>query len=294
MKVIELKKKHEGNFKGKMMTERDYDVLISDTCAVYKPDGSLLISVEKRGIPMDVVASAWNEIRNYNPRTENRGVANGTGTVDYIRKDGTKSKTKKIPKGYEIHSGIIGYYDRYPRTPYCRKCAWNLDAPEKFEAMIPFFQEVDRVHELLDPEGYWLQKEWADKTNEDFIIKGTIYTSVTVNKNFRTAAHFDAKNLDKSSSAMVLIREGKFNGGHLVLPEWRIAVQLDTSDVVVFKAQEELHGNTKIIPLSKNYQRCTLVHYYRKGMIHCGSAKDELERIKNVKPGESLLGIDKV
>lgn len=59
---------------------------------------------------------------------------------------------------------------------------------------------------------------------------------------------------------------------------------MDSFDVVLFDPHE-VHGNTPIAPLGKApYERITAVHYYRKNMIYCGTAAQELELAKGHDP----------
>ena len=287
MKSIKLERSYPGEYKGLKPSEKDYDFLLEESATVYKPDGSLLCVLVKNAVPKELVARAWKHLKPYNPKTENRGTASGVAMVQRIKKDGTKSATLRVPKGEEVTSGVVGFYDRYPRIPFCRKCSWNQAHPEKFEAVLPLFKAVDEVHKKYAPDFYAKQRELVDRTSKDFVIPGTVYTTVTVNKNFRTAVHLDAKNFD-AVAPMLLIREGKFSGGYVVFPEYRVAAKLDTYDVIIFRNMVDWHGNTPIVPITKNYQRCTLVFYYREGMINCGSAEVELERAKRRMRGDSI------
>lgn len=292
MKRIHLTKKYEGKFVGKRLNENDYDQLLEEDAEVFGPDGELLLVFKKQAIPAPELAAAWPILRKINPKTENRGTATGVEMVARVKQDGTKSNTLRVPKGMEVVSGVIGFYERYPRIPFCRACAWNDQHPQEYQQLLPLFQKVSDLHGELAPESYAFQKEWSDKTSPDFVIPGTIYSTVTINKNFRTAAHLDAKNLHDGMASMLLLREGKYAGGYVVLPEYRVAVAMDSGDLIIFRNMKDLHGNTPIIPLSKNYQRCTLVFYYREGMINCGTIEQELERAKNHKPGDPIRSIN--
>lgn len=50
------------------------------------------------------------------------------------------------------------------------------------------------------------------------------------------------------------------------------------------------HGNAPILRFGNKAQRCSLVFYYRNGMVQCGSHEEELERAKiyGSKIGENL------
>lgn len=288
MRTIKLAKRYPGDYKGKRLTEDDYDTLLEEDAIVVGPEGEFVCGFKKRAMPMELVAQAWSVLRDWHPKTENRGTATGIEMVRRKKKDGTISKTNRVPKGYEVESGVVGFFDRYQRIPYCRPCAWNAEFPERFERLLPFFQKVSEVHQALDPDGFSFLREVANRTKGDWLIPGTSYTTVTVNKNFRTAAHLDAKNLRAASAAMAYIREGKLKGGDVVFPEWRVAVRMDTSDLIVFRNMVDWHGNTPIIKMGSNTQRCTLVHYYREGMINCGTPSEELERAKRRSAGDPV------
>jgi len=44
----------------------------------------------------------------------------------------------------------------------------------------------------------------------------------------------------------------------------------------------ELHGNTEI-KSKQPYERISVICYYREKMIDCGTAEEELNRIKNAR-----------
>jgi hypothetical protein len=68
----------------------------------------------------------------------------------------------------------------------------------------------------------------------------SVFTTVYVAKNFRTAYHRDAGNLRGVMTC--LLPMGEFSGGALVLPRFRIAFAFKPGDVLFFNPQE-LHGN---------------------------------------------------
>jgi len=277
------KPKLKGEWDRKLLTEADYDLLIEGDHEVRGPDGELLVMLLRNKFDRSSLANAWSVVRDINLKTDNRGTASGVEMINAVKSDGTISKTRSTPKGYEVTSGVIGYYPRYPRIPFCRECAWNAENPASFAALNPLLTSVNTLHRKYAPESWAAQNKVVQKTSPDFVIPNTVYTTVTVNKNFRTAAHLDAKNLDTGMAPMLFLRQGHFKGGDVVLPEWRIAAKMDTGDLIIFRNMQDYHGNTKIVPLSKDYQRCTLVFYYRDDMQKCGTKEQELERAKSGK-----------
>jgi len=268
MKLIKLKnEKVEGDFAGKMMDSSHYDTILDEGDVRVLGPNDELVAVVKRGIlPVEQLKHYWSILKRINLSTNNRGTASGE-----------ELKAKKA----SVNSGVLGYYPRYPRIPFCRECAWNMEHPEEFKQLIPLFSRVSDLHKELAPESWQLQKDWIEKTNPDFFIPSTIYTTVTINKNWRTASHLDAKNLYEGMASMLLLRSGQFSGGHVVLPEWRTAVKLGQGDLILFRNMKDFHGNTPIVPITKKHTRCTLVFYYREEMIKCGTAEQELARAKS-------------
>lgn len=284
MKTIKLKnQKIEGDWSKRLLNDDDYDQVVTGPAIVYGPNDELVAVLLKNEFDRAQLQRAWKILKDVNLRTDNRGTAAGVDMVEHKKADGSTSKTRAVPKGHDVLSGVIGYYPRYPRIPFCRECSWNQHNPEKFKQLLPLFQRVNALHERYANESYNYQKSIVEGTSSDFVIPGTIYTTVTINKNFRTASHLDAKNLENGMAGMMLMRQGKYKGGLVVFPEWRIAAQMDTGDLIFFRNMIDYHGNTKIIPLSKDYQRCTLVFYYRSEMVKCGTKEQELERAKSEK-----------
>jgi 2-oxoglutarate-Fe(II)-dependent dioxygenase family protein len=272
---------------GKLVDDSHYDQVIEEDCRVLKADGSLLLHLRKNVLSKPNLSLAWSVIKNLNFKTTNRGLASGIKPQKRILQDGTISNTTSVPSRYGVTSFILGYFDRNPRFPYCRPCAWNQNHPEEFSKLLPMVQEVDRVFAETVPDRYAAQKVFADRTNGDFRIPGTVFTTLTINKNFRTACHKDAGDLAEGFGVITCIRQGRFRGGYLVLPDYRVAVKFDTADVLFFDVHE-FHGNTAIHSVSEDFTRCTVVYYYRENMCHCLSAQEELERAKNRKAGDSL------
>lgn len=285
MKVIKLESRTALDWSGKFVDDSSYDVLLNEDAKVYKPDGQLLLILKKKYHSVDAMASAWSVLRDYNPTTTNRGLASGGERKKRVRKDGTLSNTNIAEK---VRSGIVGYFERNPRFPFCRACAWNLENPEEFKKLFPMCEEVAKLYAEHGENFYARQKAAYDKTHPDFKIPNTVFSTLTVNKNFRTACHRDAGNMAGTMNAMSVFREGAFAGGILVLPDFRVAVKLDTADCIVFDAFE-FHGNTPIVQMSKNFTRCSVVFYYRENMDKCGSSEEELEIVKRRQLGTSLF-----
>ena len=64
-----------------------------------------------------------------------------------------------------------------------------------------------------------LQNKAYSKKKIDFKIHDTVFTTVTVNKNFRTAAHYDAGDLKEGFGNLAVLQTGEYSGAYTVIPK---------------------------------------------------------------------------
>ena len=182
-----------------------------------------------------------------------------------------------------VMSGIAGWFDRYPRIPYGRATSYTQNHYDKFQMAFPFLQSLDRGFRELLPWRWGNQKAAADKIDPAFLVPGTVFTTVTVNKTFRTAAHYDAGDFaDGLSNLLVLSNNGNYSGGYLIFPEYRIAVNVRPGDLLLVNNHEIMHGNTPIVTHDEVAERISLVCYLREGMLNLGSKEYEDHRYNYV------------
>ncbi len=270
------------------LDEKDYDVLIGnashpDPIELSDADTGVTFAVwVPNKLESSFVKAAFVSLSDAASSSTNRGIAAGSGKHLRVRADGSVGNTFVADK---VLSSVVGYFDRYPRMNYCRSCAWNYANPDKWQVAVPMIQKISQLFAQYCPEKYRFQAQYAAKIKSDWIIPGTVFSTVTVNKNFRTALHRDGLNLAGSFSAFNVMRVGNFLGGHLVLPRYRIAFNCDNGDVLFFAPQEP-HGNCEMKQMGKQkFERLSLVYYVRDKLIKCGTMAEELERGKNLHGG---------
>lgn len=174
-----------------------------------------------------------------------------------------------------VNSGIAGWFDRYPRIPYGRATSYTQQHFDKFKMAFPFLQTLNRGFKELLPWRWANQRAAADRMDQRFLVPGTVFSTITVNKTFRTAAHRDAGDFsDGLSNLLVLSNNGKYTGGYLVFPEVRIAVNVRPGDLLLVNNHEIIHGNTPIVTYEDG-ERISLVCYLREKMLELGSYEYE-------------------
>jgi hypothetical protein len=288
---------------GTLLGPDSYDRVVRDDCIVLRPDGSPLLVLRRNALPAAACAAAFPALRPAANDTRNRGMAAGpvvepagdparavraeSGIRFFpIKRDGTLSRTNQAGT---VQSGIVGYFDRSARHPYCRQTAFNANHPGRFAAAVPLFRAADRVFAESVPDRHAAQMAYVRRTSPDFVIPGTSFTTVTVNLNWQTAVHKDIGDLPAGFGVMTVLRAGSYSGCFLCFPAYRLAVDLRTRDVLLADVHE-WHGNTPFTGVPGSFVRLSLVLYYRSRMAECGTAAEELALVKRRRPGQPIHG----
>lgn len=180
-----------------------------------------------------------------------------------------------------VNSGVAGSMGRYPRIPYARLTSYSRDYSELFSKSFPYLQDLNSFFKELLPERWELQRQAADKIDPRFLVSDTVFSTITVNKTFRTAAHRDAGDFGPGFSNLGVISAGKsYKGGYLVLPEYRVAINIRPGDLLLIDNHACIHGNTPIEPENSNDSpdsvvRCSVVSYLREDLLEAGTKEYE-------------------
>lgn len=283
---------------GTKLNESHYDVLLGgdEPCDVFKPDGTPLVKYRPRWFSEDLCRSVLPACRKAARETNNRGYAAGgvvgdDGKVKTTRQrlrknDGSVSRTT-ITVADPVQSGIVGYFDRNSRYPFCRQTSFVIQEAAAWKRFLPYIERADEGFREFMPDRWAVQREYANRTAADWVIPQSTFTTVTVNKNFQTATHKDAGDLHAGFGVMSCLRNDKYDGAYLVFPAYRVAVNYGHGCLCLADVHE-WHSNTGFKRMRVGYERITLVFYYREKMIHCKSAREEVEWAKNRPRGQSL------
>ena len=270
---------------GRIITEKDYNVLLTGASKVYKPDGKLLCIYLPGAIPQDLRDLAYPVLHQIQGTTDNRGLASGSKRT---KRQGERKEATS--RSAHVTSSIIGYFERQGgRFPFCRTTAWTGKNANKFKEIFPLFKHLESEFKQYVPDRYARQKRRAEATEPDWVIGDTPWTTVTVNNTYPTGVHKDQGDLDEGFSNLVVLRKGKYSGGHQTFPRFRLAVNMGDGDLLLMDAHE-WHGNTQLQLESEDAERISLVLYYRTNMLACGTAEEEIANAKRT--ASKALGIE--
>jgi hypothetical protein len=179
-----------------------------------------------------------------------------------------------------VKSGTIGFFGRDSQNPWGRACGWNVLNAHQFSKVLPLIRRIDEAFRLAVPQRYDAQRRFCNRLDPRFVIEGTCFTTITVNKNFRTYAHRDSGDLSQGLSNLAVFSNGReFGGGHLVLPEFNLEFTLKPRDLLFIANHEYIHENTAIEALDPESERISIVCYAREDLAFCGTYEfEELRR----------------
>jgi hypothetical protein len=267
---------------GKIVTPKDYNLLLTGPTRVVAPAGQPLLIYLPRAIPAALNATHYPTLHGIKGQTDNRGLASGSRTIQLRRQR----------RANQVASTIIGNFDRAGgRFPYCRTTAWTGKNTEQFRALYPLFQHIAAQMQTYVPARYAVQMAEAERTHPDWRVGDTPFTTMTVNNTYPTGVHVDKGDLDEGFSCLAVWRRGQYAGGHLTFPEWRLAIDLQDGDLVLMDAHQ-WHGNTAMELLSEDAERISLVLYYRTRVKACGSEIEERQRELAIKTKNIKAGVD--
>lgn len=184
----------------------------------------------------------------------------------------TETYISKTTYANVVNSGIAGWYDRYPRIPFGRTTSYTRDNFDKFKLAYPYLQSLARGFEELLPWRYGNQKRAADSIDPKFVVPGTPFTTITVNRNFRTAAHYDPANMDDGfANICVVSSNDNYSGAYLVFPEIGYAVNIRPGDLLFVNNMAGLHGNTELVLHDEKAERVSMIAFFHEGMLKLGT-----------------------
>ena len=152
----------------------------------------------------------------------------------------------KMKVNNQVASNPIGFYEsgkNFADLP-CRLTHFTRTNFEKYNEGLPFIQHIDKMFKRLIPESHERQCERANQ-KPHLKIPRTSFSTVTINRNFRTAMHRDAGDFEGGFGNLTVIERGKYHGGYTIFPQYGVAIDLRNNDFVAMDVHQ-FHCNTPI------------------------------------------------
>jgi len=233
----------------------------------------------------------------------------------------SKDLVSSMKVNNQVASNPIGFYEEsknFAKLP-CRLTHFTRVNYDKYNEGLPFIQQINRCFKKLIPEAHQNQLCKA-RTKPHLQIPKTCFSTITINRNFRTAMHRDAGDFKGGFGNLTVIERGKYHGGYTCFPQFGIGVDVRRGDFLAMDVHE-WHTNTPIIETAEDkafndsledvfndnpdvgtvgiyekYTRLTFVCYLREKISKCPDHKDltEHDLAHLTKSGHSKIKHEKI
>lgn len=272
-----------------------FDKIIDHSCDLYDSDtDKLIFSFKKNVIPKELYNIDKKIISHATTLSYNRGTASGVVSSAGLRRgmENWKKKPKypcdkdgnPLPEGHKKHSSFfkyedgriskrarsnsvasqsIGGFDKSTTYP-CRLTHWTRNNLKSYESIFPLCKYISDEYFSYAPDKWLLQNEKYKRCPQEFVIPETNFSTLTINMDFRTACHRDKGDCKDGLTCFTVKKCGEYTGGELGFPEYRIALNIEEGDMLMFDPHEA-HCNNAII----GEGRMSFVLYLREKMDQC-------------------------
>lgn len=298
-----------------------YSTVIDHDCDVYYTDSTnvrkVLLIFRKNVVPIEYMKTALKVFKHDAQKaTSIRGKAGGKVTPSLVSanvervvnpqafrskivyKNGQQSSYYVSNK---VNSMIVGYFDKEKiserhdtivnKLNGCRTTAFTEQHNSEWESVIPLFQCADKFYKTYMPINHDEQYQVCSQT-PNYQIRGTAFSTITVNYNWQTACHTDSGDYHNGYSVLLVAEEGNYSGGILGYPQFDVGVDVRQGDFLLINPHLH-HANTPLInnEPTKEFTRLSMVMYYREGMLKCRKASENNQ--SNVEPQKFKINLKK-
>lgn len=238
--------------------------IVKNSVKIKKENGEILAIFLKQHIKDKSHISAGRNLIRYKTWSNNRGVAAGR-----------RKKGSGFGKGVKVKSSVVGFMESSHIWP-CRKSALYKKHSEKFD------EETSRLIKFISDE-YYKYAPYNYKKQYVFCdlikpmkIHDTVFSTVTVNCDWRTRTHVDKGDLQDGLGNLSVFdytksdlkkhmyenKKCSWSGGEFLLPEYKVAFEITEGDLL-FVDVHEVHCNSEI----NGVGRVSLVCYARENIL---------------------------
>lgn len=260
---------------GKAYDLQDDFVVFKDTIKVLDAEnGKTLALLLKNVITDPDLIKAGRNLTTFKGKSERRADASGERRI-FKPKSGS---TKDVYLGAQSPSVMLGYEASDNYHP-CRMTALTRKHRKLFDNdTVKLVQHISNIFERNCPDEYDKQKGFIQECNKQMVIENSVFTSLTVNMTWRTSLHIDKGDFRSGLGNLCVFKYGDYTGGEIMLPNYKVAFDLQEGDVL-FMDVHEPHCNNVL----QGEGRLSLICYARE-QIKGRCADAEKEQIENPVP----------
>lgn len=235
--------------------------IVNQTCKIYDENNNMIGYFLKGIITDPKLIDTGRKLKTYAQKTTRRAQSAGIAKTVNTKNGGTMKLANPV------YSSIVGYMED---TSFhgCRQTALYKKHEKMFDdETIKLIQFISNKFKEYCPNEYKKQISFIKKVNKNMVLKGTCYTTLTINKDFRTRSHTDKGDYNGGLGNLAVFNyeeNGKiqnYKGGEFLLPDYNLGINMEEGDLL-FVDVHKTHCNNPI----KGKGRVSLVCYARENL----------------------------
>ena len=216
----------------------------------------------------------------------NRGIAAGKEVgIDNVRYN-LQGQSMSVKSST---SNIAGYYDKPDRmhkkyfdtSVACRKTSFTRKNIDMWINALPFIQRCSELYKQHGGKYFLSQKKHYNRISKELKIPNSVFTTITVNYNWRTACHKDSGDFSDGLGNLIVTGQN-FKGCFLGFPQFKICIEVKPGDLLLMDVHQ-WHCNTELFYTKPDGFRMSYVMYIRKNMYKCNK-KITIDKYEYLKP----------
>lgn len=276
--VVATRNKKAAALGRKCAVKPQFRVFDSKRVTVKDETGRVIAIFLPKALTARDILTGRNLVR-YKNVTSSRGMAAGQNA------DALKKGIVGFGSGNRVQSSVVGYMENNHLNP-CRMTAMTRKHKDFFHTETRrLVKKISTLFSKYAPQHARRQREFIKSINPNMVISGTLFTTATVNVDFRTHTHKDKGDFSNGLGNLAVFNaEGSrgWSGGEFLLPDFNVAFRLQEGDVL-FVDVHETHCNAPIIGKG----RVSLVLYAREKLAtKCQTTSPNVLVTGAMKPGK--------
>jgi hypothetical protein len=292
--------------KGTFLGDEYIHHIINEDTDIFDENGKFILSFRKNILTKNKIG--FHNYKKFIGLSRGRGLAAGPINKDspyfkkrklvdtkgirtrYLTPSGNVSKMKV---NNPVSSVPLGYYDKLKgplnKNLPCRLTSYTNNHFDNFKEGLPFIEEISYNYRDIRPEEYTNQFN-RGYLKPDYMIDNTVFSTITLNRNFRTALHKDAGDYGGIACLSVL-EQGRWRGGLFMIPMYGLGINLREGDLLIADVhnwhcnseiwttkEDDIYNNNMASDFShlnpelygnEKYSRISFVCYLREKLIEC-------------------------
>ena len=293
------------SLKGTFLGDEFIHDIINEDTDIFDENGKFILSFRKNILTKNKIG--FHNYKKFIGMSQGRGLAAGpiNPNSPYFKKrklvetKGIRTKyltpsgnVSKMKVNNPVASVPLGYFDKLKgplgKDLPCRLTSYTNNHFDNFKEGLEYIQEISDNYKNIRPQEYNNQLNYLQ--DKKYLLEGTPFSTITLNRNFRTALHKDKGDYNGIACLSVL-EQGRYRGGLFMIPRYGLGINLREGDLLIADVhnwhcnseifttpEDDIYNNNIASDFShlnpelygeEKYSRISFVCYLREKLIEC-------------------------